>query len=106
MADMHGVLEVEMSGHRRVIVDVVIHVMPDAALARAAVASAVMGDDAEAVVQEEQHLRIPVVGRKRPAMTEDNRLARTPVLVKNLGAVLGVDRGHDLRSSAAVKGEG
>ena len=86
---MHGVLEVEMGGHRRKIVGVVIHVMPDAALARAAVASAVMGDDAEAVVQEEQHLRIPVVGRKRPAMAEDYGLTRTPILVKYLGTVFG-----------------
>jgi hypothetical protein len=50
MADMHGVLEVEMGGHRRKIVGVVIHVVPDAPLARAAMASAVMGDDAEAAV--------------------------------------------------------
>src|SRR6516164_98899 len=106
VADVHGVLELEMGGQRRQIVGVVIHVVPDAALARAAMATAVMGDDAEAVVQEEQHLRVPVVGRKRPAMTEDNGLTRTPVLVKYLGAVLGGDRGHDLRSSAAMKGEG
>ena len=47
---MHGVLEVEMGGHRCEIVGVVIHVMTAAALTRAAVAAAVMGDDAEAVV--------------------------------------------------------
>jgi len=68
--------------------------MAAAALARAAVAAAVMGDDAEAVVQEEEHLRIPVVGRKRPAMAEDDGLSRTPVLVEYLGTVFGGDRGH------------
>jgi len=41
------------------------------------------------VVQEEQHLRIPVVGRKRPAMAEDDGLTRTPILVKYLGTVFG-----------------
>ena len=37
------------------------HVVADSALARAAVATAVMGDDAETAVHEEQHLRIPIV---------------------------------------------
>ena len=69
MADMHGVFKVEMRCQRREIVGVVIHVMPNAALARAAMASAVMGDDAEAVVQEEQHLRIPV--RRPKAASHD-----------------------------------
>ena len=48
MADMHGVLEVEMRRQRREVVGVVIHVVAAADLARAAVAAPVMRDDAEA----------------------------------------------------------
>ena len=44
MADVDGVLEVEMRGQRREIVGVVIHVVAVADLARAAMAAPVMGD--------------------------------------------------------------
>ena len=57
-------------------------------------AAAVMGDHAIALIQEEQHLRVPVIGRQRPAMAEHNGLAGTPVLVENLDAVFGCDGGH------------
>src|SRR5690348_5571466 len=56
----------------------------------------VMGDDPVAVLQEEQHLGVPVVGRKRPAMAEDNRLARAPVLVEDLRAIGRRNRTHAL----------
>jgi hypothetical protein len=55
-------------------------------------------DHAIAMVDEEQHLGIPVVGAERPAMMEDNRLAVAPVLVKNLDAILGRDCTHDFAS--------
>src|ERR1022692_88715 len=55
-----------------------------------------MGDDPVAVLQEEQHLGVPVVGRKRPAVTKDNRLARAPVLVEDLRSVGRRDRAHAL----------
>ncbi len=57
-------------------------------------AAAVMGDDAIAVLEEEQHLRVPVVGRQRPAVAEHDGLTRAPVLVEDLDAVLGGDRAH------------
>ena len=53
-----------------------------------------MGDDAKAAVEEEQHLRIPVVGRQRPTMAEDDGLSRTPVFIEYLCTVFGGDRGH------------
>src|SRR4051794_8484782 len=53
-----------------------------------------MGDDAVAVLKEEQHLGVPIVGRKRPAMAENDRVARAPVLVVDLRAVFGRDRAH------------
>ena len=46
-------------------------------------------------LEEEQHLRVPVVGRQRPAVAEHDGLTLAPVLVEDLNAVLGGDRGHD-----------
>jgi hypothetical protein len=66
------------------IVGVVIHVVTVSNLSGAAVTATVMRDDAIAVAEEEEHLRVPVVGGKRPAMAEDDRLTGAPVLVENL----------------------
>src|SRR5271169_2677433 len=65
--------------------------MAVAGLGGSAVAAAVMGDDAIAMIEEEQHLRVPVIGRQRPAMAEHDRLTFAPVLVEDLNAVLGRD---------------
>ena len=94
MADMDGVLQIEMRGQRRQVVGVVIHVVAVAGLRGAAMAAPIVGDDAIAVVEEEHHLRVPVVGRQRPAVAEDDRLPGAPVLVENLDAVFGGDRVH------------
>ena len=58
-------------------------------------AAPVVGDDAIAAIQEEQHLRIPVIGRQRPAVAEHDGLPFAPVLVKDLNAVFGRDRTHE-----------
>ena len=94
MADVNGVLQVEMRGQRRQVVGIVIHVVAVARLGGPAVAAAVVGDDAIAVLEEEQHLRVPVIGRQRPAMAEDDGLTFAPVLVENLNAVFGWNRAH------------
>src|SRR2546421_12957920 len=73
-----------------------IHVMAAARLGRAAMAPPVMGDDPEALAEKEEHLSVPIVRRERPAMAEHDGLTRTPVLVENIGAVPGGDRGHVL----------
>src|SRR6266852_5837579 len=83
-----------MRRHGRKVVGIVIHVVTVARLGRPAVASPVMGDDAIAVLEEEQHLGVPVVGRQRPAVAEHDGLALAPVLVKDLNVVLGRDGGH------------
>src|SRR5213593_2220497 len=70
-----------MRGQSRKVVGIMIHVMAIARLGRPAVASSVMGDDAKAVFEEEQHLRVPVVGRQRPAVAEHDRLTFAPVLI-------------------------
>lgn len=57
-------------------------------------ATPIMGDDAVTLTEEEYHLGVPVVGRKRPAVMENDRLGlfRTPILVENLRAVLGDEK--------------
>ena len=62
VADMDGILEIEMRRHRGEVIGVVIHVVAVGDLAGATVAASVMSDDAIAVIEEEQHLCIPVIG--------------------------------------------
>src|SRR4029077_2317652 len=71
------------------IVGIVVEVVTIAYLRRTTVAAPVMGDDAIAVFEEEQHLRVPVIGRQRPAVAEHDRLAFAPVLIVdvNVGSV-------------------
>ncbi len=59
-------------------------------------ATPVMGDDAIAVAEEEQHLSVPVIRTQRPAVTEDNGLAGTPIFVKNLCSIFGGYCAHGL----------
>src|SRR5882757_5686744 len=68
--------------------------MTVASLAGPAVAAAVVGDDPIALVEEEQHLGVPVIGRKRPAMAEHDGLTFAPVLVVDLNPILGLDCRH------------
>jgi hypothetical protein len=98
VADVHGVMQIEVLGHRGQVVGVVIHVVTIASLSGAAVPAPVVGDDTIAVLQEEQHLGVPVVSRQRPAVAEDEGLARTPVLVEDLRAISRGDRPHALAS--------
>src|SRR5213592_4634342 len=94
MTDVHGVFQIKMLRQGRKIVSVMVHVMAVARLGGPAVASSVMGDDAIAVFEEEQHLRVPVIGRQRPTMAEDDGLSFAPILVVNLRSVFGCDCAH------------
>src|SRR5437660_11984199 len=89
MTNMHGVVQIKMRRQSRKVVGIVVHVIAVARLGGPAVASSVMGDDAIAVFEEEQHLRVPVIGRQRPTMAEDNRLSLAPILVVNLRPIFG-----------------
>jgi hypothetical protein len=66
--------------------------------------SAVMSYDAKAVLEEKNHLRVPVIRRQRPAMAEHDGLTFAPVLVKDLDAVFGRNRTHGylLRGKSAL----
>src|SRR4051794_27420357 len=92
-----------MHRQRGEIVSVVIHVMAAAGLCGSAMAAPVVRDDAIAVLQEEQHLRVPVIRRKRPAVAEHDGLTFAPVLVEDFYAVSRGDRAHDASSLAPVK---
>src|ERR1700685_3793805 len=76
--------------------------MAVAGLGRSAVAAAVVGDDAIAVAEEDQHLIVPVIGRQWPTMTEHDGLAFAPVLVEDLDAVFGLHDAHGVPAFAAV----
>src|ERR1700720_1844004 len=91
---MNRALQIKMCGQRRQVVGVVIHVMAASNLAGAAMAAAIVRDDAITVAKKEHHLRVPVIGRQRPAVAEDDGLTFAPVLVEDLNAVFGRDRTH------------
>src|SRR6202040_1455149 len=95
MANMDGIFQVEMGRESRQVIGIMIHVVAVGGLGRAAVPTAVMGDHPIAMMQEEQHLVIPVVRAERPTMAENYRLSVTPVLVVDLYTVFGRDSGHE-----------
>src|SRR5215831_6758261 len=94
MADVNGILQIEMGGHRREIVGVVIHVVAVARLGRSTVAAAIMCDHTIALVEKKQHLCVPVIGRQRPAMAKHDGLPFAPILVKDFNAVFRLDETH------------
>src|SRR6476646_5951110 len=79
-----------------------IHVMAATGLGGAAMAAPVVGYDAIALLEEEKHLRVPIIGRQRPAVAEHDGLTFAPVLVEDLNAVFGGDRGHVIASRGVV----
>ncbi|MNO87539.1 hypothetical protein D3C76_789620 [compost metagenome] len=87
MADMHGVLQIQVRDQFRKIRGVGVHVVAFVGLRGATVAAAVMGNHAVALGEEEQHLIVPVVPRQRPAVVEHDGLPATPIFVEQLGAV-------------------
>src|SRR5690349_852276 len=83
-----------MGSHRRQVVGVVIHVMPVTGLRRSSMSAPVVGYDAIAVIEKENHLVVPIIGGEWPAVAEHDRLTFPPVLVVNLRSIFGRDRGH------------
>src|SRR6266446_5726475 len=98
MADMNRFLQVERFDQRREVVGVGVHVISLPRLARPAMAASVVGDTAVAARGQEKHLVLKSVRTQRPAVTEDDGLARAPVLVINLCAVFGSDGAHRLNA--------
>src|SRR5205809_411405 len=73
-----------MRGQGRQVIGVVIHVVPATGLGRASMSASVMRDDAIALFEEEQHLRVPVIGRQRPTVAENDGLSFAPVFIKDV----------------------
>src|SRR2546422_7329020 len=94
-----------MRGERREVISVVIHIMSVAGLARSPVTSSIMGDDAIAIIQEKHHLGIPVIRTQWPAMTENNRLSLSPILVIDLCSVFSRDCRHKTSPFGRVPGK-
>src|SRR5579883_2394793 len=57
----------------------------------------IVRNNAKPVVEEEHHVGIPVVRREWPAVAEHDRRTRTPVLVIDLGLVVGCNEAHFFR---------
>jgi hypothetical protein len=55
-----------------------------------------MGDHPVAVMQEEHHLGVPVIGRQGPSVTENYWLTGAPVLEEYLRSVSGRELGHGM----------
>ncbi len=98
VADMDRVLQVERFDERREVVGVGVHVVAVPGLARAPMAAAVMGDAAISAGSQKEHLVFKGIRAERPAMAEDHGLSAAPVLVIDLRAVFGRDRGHGIIS--------
>src|SRR5207253_101720 len=83
---------------RREVIGIGVHIVAMPGLARAAMAAAVMGDTAVAAGGQKEHLVLKGVCAQWPAVAEDDGLSTAPVLVVDLRAVLGSDRGHGMVS--------
>src|ERR1700678_4490649 len=106
MTDMDGILQIEMRRQGCQVICIMIHVVAIARLTGSAVAASVMCDDAVAVTEEEQHLRVAVIGRKWPTMGDNEGLTFAPVFVENFGAVFCFDSAHFAVSLAISRGRG
>ena len=98
MANMDRVPDVERFGEGCEIVGIGVHIVAGPGLARPAVAAPVVRDAAIPSRREEEHLVLERVGRKRPAMTENDRLACSPILVVDLRPIPGFYRWHLMAS--------
>ncbi len=83
-----------MFHYRSGICGVVIHIMTFRDLRRAAVPSAVMRDNTEPFLNEEDHLSVPIITAQGPAVVKNNWLARAPVLIKYFNAIFGLHCSH------------
>src|SRR6267378_4454673 len=79
-----------------------IHVMAATGLGGTAMSAPVVGYDAIAVLEEEQHLRVPIIGRQRPAVAKHDGLTLAPVLVVDLRSIFRRNCRHVMFSFALV----
>src|SRR5215470_10684852 len=94
VADMDRILQLQLFDQGEQVGCIGVHVVAVPRLARAPVATAVVGDYAEPARAEKHDLRVPIIRAERPAMTENDGLAAAPILVVDLRAVFGRDGWH------------
>src|SRR5690349_24123969 len=85
MPDVDCISQIECLRDREGIGSVVVHVVPVRDLGGAAMTAAIVRDDPIPLLEEEEHLGVPVIGGQRPAVVEHDRLGllRAPVLVED-----------------------
>ena len=88
------------------IVRIVIHVVTGTDLRRPPVAAPIVCDHTVAALEEEDHLRVPIVGRQWPPVREDDRLSAPPIFVEEADSVLRDDRVHGRRQDCIRRGHG
>ena len=69
-------------------------------------AAAIVRNHAIAVTEEKHNLRVPVVGRERPAVTEHDWATSSPVFIVDFRAVFGRNKTHRRVSCGAGEGWG
>src|SRR5450631_1973330 len=94
MPHVDRVLQIEFFGESREVIGVGVHVVTVPGLGGPAVSTPVSRDDTIALLPEEQHLSVPVVGGEWPAVAEHNGLPFSPVFVVNLRSVFCGDCWH------------
>jgi len=65
-------------------------------------AAPIVGYNAIAVLEEKQHLSVPVISRQRPTVAEDYGLSAAPVLVIDLRTIFSCDRAQLIRPVSLV----
>src|SRR5271167_2454442 len=98
MADVDRVLKIKLFCQRSQVVGVGVHLIAIPGLSGTAVPAPIVRDNPKALLSEKQHLSVPVVRGKRPAVAEHDGLAFSPVLVVNLRAVFHGDGWHRISS--------
>ena len=108
MADVDCVLQVKRVCQVGNVGRISVHLIATVGLVRSSMTTAIVGNNPETLVQEKQHLIVPLVRAQRPSMVEDDRLCvfRSPVLVEDTGAVFGGDGAHASSSSRGAGQQG
>src|SRR5882762_9596391 len=74
-------MQIELVEESRHVVGVGIHLIAAPGLTRAPMPSPIVRDDAIAAHPEEEHLRVPGVGRERLPVRKDDWLSGSPILI-------------------------
>src|SRR5258705_7376767 len=87
VTNMDCVLQVEGFNEFCQVIGIGVHLVSVPGLARSTMTAAIMCDAAVSLSTQKNHLVFPGIRGKRPTMTEDYRLSRTPILIVDLSTV-------------------